>query len=108
MAKSIAYPASPEMAPSRPHWTARINTDRLEIGADKVQASARELSPDDVAIVAALNEAAEDMAVIHSCFDHVTEEILVDCLIYELKAVSLRHKFFLDLCKEKDIIGTFN
>ncbi|MCL2379034.1 MAG: DUF2508 family protein [Defluviitaleaceae bacterium] len=104
MAKSLAYPISPEASASKPHWTARINADKLEIGMDKVKA--RELSPEDVDIVAALHEAAGDMALIHSCFDHVTEEILVDCLIYELKAASLRHKYFLDLCKSKEIVNT--
>lgn len=108
MAKTIAYPLTPDAAPARPHWTARISAVMLEIGTDKAKTKPRELSVDDVDVVAAVNEAAEDMAQIHKCFDHVTEEILVDCLIYELKAVSLRHKFFLDLCKEKDIIGTFN
>jgi len=108
MAKSIAYPVSPDMAPTKPHWTTRIGTGMVEIGAEKVKAKARELSPEDVDILTALNEAVEDMALIHSCFDHVTEEILVDCLIYELKAASLRHKYFLDLCKENEIVSAFN
>ena len=108
MAKSIAYPVSPGAVPARPHWTTRVHSGMLELGADKVKTKSRDLSSEDADIVTALNEAAEDMAVIHSCFDHVTEEILVDCLIYELKAVSLRHKYFLDLCKSKEIVGAFN
>ncbi|MCL2405965.1 MAG: YaaL family protein [Defluviitaleaceae bacterium] len=107
MAKSIAYPLPHDAAPARPHWTARINANMLEIGTDKAKTKAKELSHEDTDIMAALNEAAEDMALIHSCFDHVTEEILVDCLIYELKAASLRHKYFLDLCKSKEIVGAF-
>ena len=102
MAKSVAYPISAEMvAPS--HWTVRAFSNK----ADAIEAhpKSKELSMEDVQIVAALNEAAYDMAHIHSCFDHITEEILIDCLIYELKAVTLRHKFFLDLCKEKNIVG---
>jgi len=108
MAKSIAYPLSPGAAPSKPHWTARVNAGPLEMGTDKVKTKVRELSQEDADIVAALNEAAEDMAMIHSCFDHVTEEILVDCLIYELKAASLRHKYFLDICKSREIVGVLN
>jgi len=108
MAKSIAYPIAPGAAPARPHWTARVGAGRLEIGTEKVQAKPRELSSEDADIVTALHDAAEDMALIHSCFDHVTEEILVDCLIYELKAASLRHKYFLDLCKAKEIVGALN
>ena len=102
MAKTIAYPIPQEAV--RTHWTARVHTGKTEIGAKKIKAKDRELSPEDVQIVEALNEAVSDMALIHSCFDHVTEEILVDCLIYELKAASLRHKYFLDLCKQKEIV----
>ena len=105
MAKSLAYPLAQELAPTRPHWTTRVGASKLEIGADKAKAKARELAPEDIDVVAALHEATQDMELIHSCFDHVTEEILVDCLIYELKAASLRHKYFLDLCKAKEIVG---
>ena len=108
MAKSIAFPVGQDIAPSRPHWTARVSARILEMGTDKAEARPKELSHEDADIIAALKEAAEDMAVIHSCFDHVTEEILVDCLIYELKAASLRHKYFLDLCKSKEIVSAFN
>ena len=97
MAKSVAYPISPEVAAPRVHWTV----------SRPVEASAKsnELCQEDIEIVAALNEAASDMAFIHSCFDHITEELLIDCLIYELKAASLRHKYFHDLCKEKGIVA---
>ena len=106
MAKSIAYPISPEAAPAKAHWTARVPVATAI--AEKVKIKSQELSAEDMEIVSALNEAADDMAYLHSCFDHVTEEILVDCLIYELKAVSLRHKYFLDLCKSKQIVSTYS
>jgi len=102
MAKSVAYPISAEItAPS--HWTVRAFSNEAETAC--AQPKSKELSLEDVQVVAALNEAACDMAHIHSCFDHITDELLIDCLIYELKAVTLRHKFFLDLCKKKNIVG---
>ena len=101
MAKSIAYPVSAQQ--TKAHWTARTFPELITNST--VNVKPEELSLEDLEIVAALNEATEDMAYIHSCFDHITDEILVDCLIYELKAVSLRHKYFLDLCKEKGIIA---
>ena len=102
MAKSIAYPISPEASLPKPHWAVNALPDRAE--TFEINAKHRELSAEDMEIVAALNEAASDMAFIHSCFDHITEELLIDCLIYELKAASLRHKYFLSLCKEKGIV----
>jgi len=108
MAKSITYPLPAELSPVRPHWTSRITNKTHRLSEEKEKAVPRELSPEDTSIIASLNEAAEDMERIHSYFDHVTDELLVDCLIYELKAVSLRHKYFLDLCKSKEIVGAFN
>ena len=102
MAKSIAYPISPEAALSKPHWTVNVLPEKAE--AYKINPKAHELSSEDLEIVAALNEAASDMAFIHSCFDHITEELLIDCLIYELKAATLRHKYFLNLCRERGIV----
>ena len=105
MAKSIAYPITQDAAPEKTHWTVRTFFDKAETGS--AEANQQELSLEDATIVMALNEAAKDMAYLHRCFDYVTEEILVDCLIYELKAVSLRHKYFHELCKAKGIVGGY-
>jgi len=103
MAKSVAYPIAQDAVLPRTHWTIRSFSDPDEVV--KTRAKSQALSYEDMLIVAALEEAASEMAFIHSRFDHITEDILIDCLIYELKAVSLRHKYFLDLCKEKGIVG---
>ena len=102
MAKSVALPLAPEVTtPS--HWAARAFVQKVEV--NQAQPKDTQLTFEDAQVVKALNEAASDMAYIHSCFDHITEELLIDCLIYELKAAQLRHKYFLDLCKEKNIVG---
>ena len=103
MAKSVAYPISPEAALPKAHWTVRTLPEKVE--AYEIKAKSHELSHGDLEIVAALNEAVSDMAYIHSCFDHITDELLIDSLTYELKAISLRHKYFLNLCKEKGIVS---
>ena len=101
MVKSIALASGQSGAVAKPHWAIRAHSN-----AEAVQriTQTSELSHEDMQIVMALNEAADDMAYIHSCFDHITEEILIDCLIYELKAASLRHKYYLGMCKENGII----
>jgi len=103
MAKSVAYPIGIDGAIPRPHWTVKAYLDKDAVG--KVKVKSQKLSFEDMEIVAALEDAATEMAYIHSCFDHITEELLIDCLIYELKAVSLRHTYFLELCKEKGIVS---
>ncbi|MCL2372511.1 MAG: YaaL family protein [Defluviitaleaceae bacterium] len=65
---------------------------------------AKKLSQEDIEIVAALEAVISDMDFLHNCFDQTTEAILVDSLIYELKALNLRYQYYLNLCKEKGII----
>ena len=103
MAKSVAYPLGNEVAVPKSHWTLRgyVNKDQTA----KRSAKTKALSIEDMEIVMALEETAVEMAYIHSCFDYITEDILIDCLIYELKAVSLRHKYFLDMCKNRGIVS---
>ncbi|MCL2570825.1 MAG: YaaL family protein [Defluviitaleaceae bacterium] len=103
MAKTAAVPISSQNNITKTHWTVRAYVDKDEVSKAKVKS--HKLSIEDMQIVAALEDAANDMAFIHSCFDHITEELLIDCLIYELKAVSLRHKYFLELCKERGIVS---
>jgi len=104
MAKSVAYPIGSDVALPKTHWTVRGYLSKDE--PKKVsKIKSNELSLEDMEIVASLEEAAAEMAFIHSRFDYITEDLLIDCLIYELKAVSLRHKYFLALCKEKGIVS---
>ena len=77
------------------------NTKKTDKSAKK--AKPRRLTVEDMEIVAALEATQSDMDFIHNCFDEVTDTILIDSLIYELKALQLRHQYYLGLCKEKGI-----
>jgi hypothetical protein len=65
---------------------------------------ARRLTREDMEIVAALESLRGDMEFLHNCFDHTTNAILVDSLVYELKATNLKYQYYLNLCKEKGIV----
>ena len=68
----------------------------------------KRLTREDIEIVEALEAVKSDMEFLHNCFDHTTDAVLVDSLIYELKAAHLKYQYYLNLCKEKGIIhGTF-
>ena len=69
------------------------------------RAKAKRLSPEDIEIVAALEAVKSDMEFLHNCFDHTTDAIWIDSLIYELKAVNLKYQYYLGLCKEKGIVS---
>ncbi|MCL1878259.1 MAG: YaaL family protein, partial [Defluviitaleaceae bacterium] len=67
-------------------------------------AKRRRLSREDMEIVEALEAVKSDMDFLHNCFDHTTDAILVDSLVYELKACNLKFQYYLTLCKEKGIV----
>ena len=64
----------------------------------------KRLSREDMEIVEALEAVKSDMEFLHNCFDHTTDAILVESLVYELKAANLKFQYYLNLCKEKGIV----
>ena len=64
----------------------------------------QKLTSEDMEIVAALEAVRSDMEFLHNCFDQTTDAILVDSLIYELKAANLKYQYYLNICKEKGIV----
>jgi hypothetical protein len=72
--------------------------------AAKIFKKSKRLSREDLEIVAALEAVKSDMEFLHNCFDHTTDAILVDSLVYELKAANLKYQYYLNLCKEKGIV----
>ena len=41
---------------------------------------------------------------LHNKFNQATEPVLVDSLIYEIQAVQLRYTYYLEICKERDLV----
>jgi len=64
----------------------------------------RRLSREDIEIVAALEAVRSDMEFLHNSFDQTTDPILVDSLIYELKAANLKYQYYITQCKQKGIV----
>ncbi|MCL2204834.1 MAG: YaaL family protein [Defluviitaleaceae bacterium] len=64
----------------------------------------RTLSAEDFELVQALEAIREELAHLHSRFDQVTDEILTDALIFELKAAGLKYKYYHNKLKEKGIV----
>jgi len=82
-------------------WTATTVTpkERKRLGK-----KSKRLSREDIEVVAALEAVRSDIEFLHNCFDQTTEAILVDSLIYELKAANLKYQYYIGLCKEKGIV----
>jgi len=64
----------------------------------------KRLTAEDIEVVAALEAVRSDMEFLHNCFDETTEPILVDSLIYELKAANLKYQYYIGLCKQRGIV----
>lgn len=67
----------------------------------------RTLSAEDQQIVVALSTVERDLAYLHNRYDQTTDPLLVDSIIYELKAAHMKYVYFLNLCKEKGIVKDF-
>jgi len=64
----------------------------------------KRLSREDIEMVAALEAVRSDIEFLHNCFDQTSDAILVDSLIYELKAANLKYQYYIGLCKERNIV----
>jgi len=88
-------------------YTAQVDTYKEAAVVPKKEKKSRKstrLSQEDIEIVAALEAVRSDMEFLHNCFDQTTDPILVDSLIYEIKAANLKYQYYISKCKEKGII----
>jgi len=63
------------------------------------------ISDEDAEIVVALNELNMEIKSLHMCLDSMTDPNLIDAHIYEIKALNMRYKYYLERCKERGIIA---
>jgi hypothetical protein len=69
----------------------------------KVKEAPRELSHEDELIVSALNAVKSDLDILHNRYDQATDPLLIESIIYELKAANLKFMYYLNLCKDRGI-----
>ena len=61
------------------------------------------ISEEDHEIVAELNMLNDEIKSLHTGLDNTTDPALIDAYIYEIKALNMRYKYYLGLCKQKGI-----
>ena len=64
-----------------------------------------ELSDEDKTIITALEQLKNELDLIHRTLDVINDPVLIDSFIYEMNAKNMRYKYYLNLCKEKGLIG---
>lgn len=91
-----------ELRTARPR-ASFFSRDRKAAGRAKATDKSNALTREDQALVAALHQAQSDVDHLHNCFDNAVDETLMDAITYELKAATLKYKYYLNLCREKGI-----
>jgi len=61
------------------------------------------ISEEDHEIVAELNMLNDEIKSLHLGLDNITDPILIDAYIYEIQAVNMRYKYYLEICKRRGI-----
>jgi len=64
-----------------------------------------ELAKEDVFILATIEKLQKDLVIIRRSLDAVTDQDLIDSFIFELNAINMRYKFYIQMCKEKGLVG---
>ena len=63
------------------------------------------LSEEDREIVITLNDLNMEIKSLHMCLDAITDPNLIDAHIYEMKAVNMRYRYYLEMCKARGIMA---
>jgi hypothetical protein len=64
----------------------------------------RPISHEDMELVKNLETTKSELAKLHSRFDQITDEVLVDALIFERKALELKYTYYHKQLKTKGIV----
>ena len=65
------------------------------------------LTLEEIEILNHLETLKKDLDFLYSSFDYVTDPILIDSYIYEIKSVQMKYQFYLNLCKEQGLSKNF-
>lgn len=89
---------------SSPDNLARPRTQKTKTAA-RAKHKSQALSEEDVQIVKMIETLTKKLDYLHNCYDQTSDPLLVDSIIYELKATHMRYMYYLHLCKEKGIVS---
>jgi hypothetical protein len=71
----------------------------------RIAKKSKQLAKEDIFILATLEKLTKDLDNIHRSLDAVTDPDLIDSYIYEMNAVNMRYKFYLQMCKDRGLVS---
>jgi hypothetical protein len=85
-----------------------INNDVLTGPSQKIKVKPKkhenELTEEDKQIIESFNAVKNDLDNLHNRYDQTTDLLLLESIIYELKAANLKFMYYHNLCKERGIV----
>jgi hypothetical protein len=72
--------------------------------AKKKPAKPRAQTQEDEEIIEAVNVIRRELDFLHNRYDNTSDAILIESLIYEIKAAHMKYQYYLNLCKDKGIV----
>ncbi len=62
-----------------------------------------QIDEDAIRIKNMLENVKNELEFVHNEFDYITDDILIDSFIYEIKALNMKYQYYLKLCKQKGL-----
>ncbi len=63
----------------------------------------KKLSKDDAELLRTVESLRRELDAVHNSLNNVTEPMLIDSCIYELKAVTMKYQYYLGIVKSKGL-----
>ncbi|MCL2350093.1 MAG: YaaL family protein [Defluviitaleaceae bacterium] len=63
------------------------------------------LASEDIVILSTLERLQKELKHTHISLEEATDQDLIDSYIYELNALNMRYKFYLQMCKDKGLVA---
>ena len=79
----------------------------LRLKIRSVQSSENKISPEDVRLVEAVNSVKDELDIVNSNLNSVSDPQLIEGLVYELKSLHVKHDYLIVQCKERGITADF-
>lgn len=69
------------------------------------KAKNKSIEGDDEQIINMLCDVKRELDYVHSSFDYITDDVLIDSYIYEIQALNMKYEYYIKLCRERGLIA---
>lgn len=72
---------------------------------NKFKQEKAEDNPEREEIIKTVDNLKNELEQVHCRLNYTTEPLLIDSIIYEMKAIQKRYEYYIRLCKEKGFVA---